>query len=57
MVMNDKIMFDGYYYINSANLCKCKEIVGRLYLIPQHIYLCMHVLINMLDLAFALCGA
>ena len=30
MLMNDKIMFDHYYCINSANHCKNEENIGSL---------------------------
>ena len=31
MLMNDKIMFDRYYCINSANHCEYEENIGTLY--------------------------
>ena len=31
MLMNDKIMFDRYYCINSTKLCENKENIGALY--------------------------
>ena len=33
MLMNDKIMFDRYYCINSANHCENEENIGALYFI------------------------
>ena len=35
MLMNDKIMFDRYYCINSANNCKNEENTGALYFITS----------------------
>ena len=35
MLMNDKIMFDIYYCINSANHCKNEENIGALYFITS----------------------
>ena len=32
MLMNDKIMFDRYYCINSAKHCENKENIGELFL-------------------------
>ena len=34
-LMNDKIMFDRYYCINSAKKCKNKENIGALYFITS----------------------
>ena len=31
MLMNDKLMFDRFYCINSANHCENKENIGALY--------------------------
>ena len=31
MLMNDRIMFDRYYIINSANHCENEENIGALY--------------------------
>ena len=36
MLMNDKIMFDRYYCINSTKHCKNEENIGTLYLITSH---------------------
>ena len=36
MLMNDKIMFDHYYCINSANHCENEENIGTLYFITSH---------------------
>ena len=36
MLMNDKIMFDRYYCINSAKHCENEENVGALYFITSH---------------------
>ena len=33
LLMNDKIMFDRYYCINSANHCENEENIGALYFI------------------------
>ena len=33
MLMNDKIMFDRYYCIHSANHCENEENIGALYFI------------------------
>ena len=35
MLMNDKIMFDRYYFINSANHCENEENIGTLYFITS----------------------
>ena len=35
MLMNDKIMFDRYYCINSAKYCKNEENIGALYFITS----------------------
>ena len=35
LLMNDKIMFDHYYCINSANHCENEENIGTLYLITS----------------------
>ena len=35
MLMNDKIMFDRYYCINSAKHCENKENIGTLYFITS----------------------
>ena len=35
MLMNDKIMFDRYYCINSANHCENEENIGALYFITS----------------------
>ena len=35
MLMNDKIMVDRYYCINSANHCKNEENIGALYFITS----------------------
>ena len=35
MLMNDKIMFDRYYYINAANHCENEENIGALYFITS----------------------
>ena len=35
MLMNDKIMFDRYYCINSANHCENEENIGELYFITS----------------------
>ena len=35
MLMNDKIMFDRYYCINSANHCEKEETIGALYFITS----------------------
>ena len=35
MLMNDKIMFDRYYLINSANHCENEENIGALYFITS----------------------
>ena len=35
MLMNDKIMFDRYYCINSANQCENEENIGALYFITS----------------------
>ena len=35
MLMNDKIMFDRYYCINSANHCENEENIGTLYFITS----------------------
>ena len=35
MLMNDKIMFDCYYCINSANHCENEENIGTLYFITS----------------------
>ena len=35
MLMNDKIMFDRYYCINSANHCQNEENIGALYFITS----------------------
>ena len=35
MLMNDKIMFDRYYCINSAKHCKKDKNIGALYLITS----------------------
>ena len=35
MLMNDKIMFDRYYCINSANLFENEENIGALYFITS----------------------
>ena len=35
MLMNDKIMFDRYYCINSAKHCENEENIGALYLITS----------------------
>ena len=35
MLMNDKIMFDRYYCINSAKNCKNEENIGTLYFITS----------------------
>ena len=35
MLMNDKIMFDRYHCINSANHCENKENIGALYFITS----------------------
>ena len=39
MLMNDKIIFDSYCCINSANHCENEEIIGALNLYPHHIFL------------------
>ena len=39
MLMNDKIMFDRYYCINSANHCKNKKTLAHYILLPHHIFL------------------
>ena len=36
MLMNDKIMVDRYYCINSANHCENEENIGALYFITSH---------------------
>ena len=33
MLLNDKFMFDRYYYINSTKHCKSEENIGALYFI------------------------
>ena len=35
MLMNDKIMFDRHYCINSVNHCKNEENIGALYFISS----------------------
>ena len=35
MIMNDKIMFDCYYCIDSANHCENEENIGALYFITS----------------------
>ena len=35
MLINDKIMFDSYYCINSAKYCKNEENIGALYFITS----------------------
>ena len=35
MLMNDKIMFDRYYCVNSANHCENEENIGALYFITS----------------------
>ena len=35
MLMNDKIMFDRYYCINSAKHCENEENIGALYFITS----------------------
>ena len=35
MLMNDKIMFDRYYCINSAKQCENEENIGTLYFITS----------------------
>ena len=35
MLMNDKIMFERYYCINSANHCENEENIGTLYFITS----------------------
>ena len=35
MLMNDKIMFDRYYCINSAKHCQNEENIGELYFITS----------------------
>ena len=35
MLMNDKIMFNRYYCINSANHCENEENIGALYFITS----------------------
>ena len=35
MLMNDKIMFDRYYCINSTKYCKNEENIGALYFITS----------------------
>ena len=37
MLMNDKIMFDRYYCINSANHCENEENIGALYFINYNL--------------------
>ena len=39
MLMNDKIMFDRYYCINSANHCENEENIGALYFITSSHFL------------------
>ena len=39
MLMNDKIIFDRYCCINSANHCENEENIGTLNLNPHHIFL------------------
>ena len=39
MIMNDKIMFDRYYCINSAKHCENEENIGTLYFKTNHIFL------------------
>ena len=36
MLMNEKIMFDRYYCINSTKHCKIEENIGTLYFITSH---------------------
>ena len=43
MLMNDKIMFDRYYCINSIKHSKNEENIGAL----QHIFLCEYTFKNM----------
>ena len=38
MLMNDKIMFDRYYCINSAKHCKNEENIGALYFIYAFVF-------------------
>ena len=45
MLMNDKIIFDRYYCINSA---QTKEIMVHYILQPHHIFICVKVFILML---------
>ena len=39
MFINDKIMFDRYYCINSTKQCKNEKDISALYFIPHHIFL------------------
>ena len=39
MLMDDKVMFDCYYCINSAKHCQNEENIGALYFIIHHIFL------------------
>ena len=45
MLMNDKIIFDGYYCINSA---ETKEIMVHYILQPHHIFICVKAFVFML---------
>ena len=45
MLMNDKIIFDCYYFINSAQM---KEIMLHFILQPHHIFIWVKVFILML---------
>ena len=46
MLMNDKIMFDGYYCINlTIEHCENKEIIGALFCITaSHFFLCKYAI-------------
>ena len=39
MLMNDKIMFERYYCINSTKNCENEDNIGALYFITHHIFL------------------
>ena len=45
MLMNDKVIFDGYYCINSAQM---KEIMVHYLLQPYHIFICIKAFVFML---------
>ena len=63
MLMNDKVMFDRYYCINSTKHCKNQETIGALYFITsphfstQVVYARFGPWSSTHNLAHALCDA